>query len=226
MNRMHLKNKRKIFMQKRLLLVFFVMIFFLILFINLTNNAFNVLLNYAESMVIKRTSIIINKASDDEALKYLENDLYTITKNNNNEIETIDYDSLAVNKFLNKITDNIESGLSSDAQLLNLNIPFGVVFNNPFFTNVGPNIPVKVQYIGSVLTNISTNVKEYGINNSLIEMVVLVEVSEKIVLPFVSKDILITNEVPFSYKIINGKIPDYYGSGLSKNSNIYSIPIE
>ena len=28
------------------------------------------------------------------------------------------------------------------------------------------------------------------------------------------------------YKVINGKIPEYYSGSLSKGSNIYSIPIE
>ena len=90
---------------------------------------------------------------------------------------------------------------------------------------MGPKIPVRVEFVGSVLTNINTTIKEYGINNALIEMVIQIELKEKIILPILSKEILITNEVPVSYKIINGNIPNYYGEGISNNSNIYSLPL-
>ena len=69
-------------------------------------------------------------------------------------------------------------------------------------------------------------IKEYGINNCLVEIYILLEVNVKVLLPIISDDIVIKNEIPISYKIINGQIPSYYGGNLSKNSNIYALPLE
>ena len=71
-----------------------------------------------------------------------------------------------------------------------------------------------------------TKIKEYGINNCLIEMNLVIEIKQQIMLPLISKKIKIINDIPISYKVINGKIPEYYSGSLSKGSNIYSIPIE
>ena len=214
----------------------------LIIFImgKITLNIFNLLLEYATAEVTKISSIIINNAVTDDVLKDFENyELFTITKNNDDEIEMIDYNSTLVNLFLRGITSNIQNELlkieTGEFSIINKEnsnekvlfyIPLGAAFNNPVFNNFGPKIPVRVEFVGSVLTNISTTIKEYGINNSLIEMTVHIEVREKVLLPILSKEIIVTNEVPLSYKIITGNIPNYYGKGLNKNSSIYSIPIE
>lgn len=238
MNRMHLKSKKS-FLHKRYIIVLIMFLTVLYGFYRLVNNVFNILLVYAENEVIKLSSVIVNNAVDDDVLKELENyELFTVVKNNDNNIEMIDYNSLLVNRFLNKVTDNIQNELldaeTGDFSVINkqngsdkilFNIPLGVIFDNPLFNNLGPKIPVRVEFVGSVLTNINTTIKEYGINNSLIEMVIQIELKEKIILPIVSKEILITNEVPISYKIMTGSVPNYYGEGISKNSNIYSLPL-
>lgn len=238
MSRMHLKSNKKIFRRK--FIMFFLMFLFILFGINkIINNIFNILVVYAENEVIKLSSVIVNNAVDDEALKELENyELFTVVKNSDNNIEMIDYNSLLVNRFLNSVTNNIQDELlnidAGDYSVINKSsnddkilfyIPLGIIFDNPIFNNMGPKIPVRVEFVGSVLTNINTTIKEYGINNALIEMVIQIELKEKIILPILSKEILITNEVPVSYKIINGNIPNYYGEGISKNSNIYSLPL-
>ncbi len=66
-----------------------------------------------------------------------------------------------------------------------------------------------------------TDIKEYGLNNSFIEMSVYVEAKEKIILPIISEDITVTNKIPLSYKIVNGKIPSFYGGyGIFGNSSL------
>lgn len=57
-------------------------------------------------------------------------------------------------------------------------------------------------------------------------MNLVIEIKQQIMLPLISKKIKIINDIPISYKVINGKIPEYYSGSLSKGSNIYSIPIE
>ena len=68
-------------------------------------------------------------------------------------------------------------------------VPVGVVFGNSLLSNIGPKIPVKIKYSGNVSLDIKTRVSEYGLNSALIEVYVLVEVTQRTILPFQSKDI-------------------------------------
>ena len=87
---------------------------------------------------------------------------------------------------------------------------------------MGPKIPVKVKYSGNVGLDVKTKVSEYGLNSALIEVYVYVEVTQRTIIPFQSKDIKLTSEIPIIMKVVKGKIPSYI-SGINKN---YSLPME
>ena len=87
-----------------------------------------------------------------------------MTKNDNNEIQMIDYNTYLVNAFLRDVVSDLQNNfndlLEDDVTFY---VPFGSVFQNVFFNNVGPLIPVKIKLIGSIVSNIETSIKEYGI---------------------------------------------------------------
>ena len=99
--------------------------------------------------------------------------------------------------------DIMEGGVISE-------IPFGVIFGNSLLSNVGPKIKVRLNLLGDVMSNIETEVKPYGINNAYVEVRIFVEVTARIVLPFVSKKVVISNVIPISMNIVHGNIPDAY----------------
>ena len=57
--------------------------------------------------------------------------------------------------------------------------------------------------------------KRKQINNSLIEMQLKIKINVQIILPFSSKNIIVENKIPLKTKIIQGKIPEYYGCVLN-----------
>ena len=105
-------------------------------------------------------------------------------------------------------------------------IPLSRFTNNIFIGNIGPKIPVKFNIVGDAHSNIKTNVKEYGINNALVEIIVNISVTERVIMPFISKKVDISVDVPISIKLVKGEIPIYYGAAISRNSSILSIPAE
>lgn len=195
-----------------------------------------------ESTIINKS---INKIIDDN---YEINNLFHTIKNKNDEIQMTDFNTLQVNKLLNHITMNIQNNLKTiedgNFEDLGINsikwnlekniylkkgiiigIPIGIVTAIPFLTEIGPIIPIKIHYLGDVNSNIYTKINEYGINSALMEIGVKVELSAKILLPFTTKRISLSSEVPISIKLIQGKIPNYYGNEIMQNSHLYSIPI-
>ena len=228
--RMNLKNKRKVFKRRRLIFLIVFFLCFSYLFYKISANISYYYLNYSVKEARQIIDVSLASAVSDEVLNDIKDiELYKITKNSSGEIEMIDYDSFLVNQFLRDISDNIANTLKEEetnTDRIAFYIPLGSITQNPLFNSRGPKIPVRMEVIGSVLSSIKTTVKEYGINNCLIEMVVEVEVTEKVILPVITDTVTITNEFPVSYKIIQGKIPTYYGDSINKSSSIYSLPIE
>ena len=185
-------------------------------------------LNYSENEASRIITNSILESINEEVLAQLKNKkLYTIIYNKDNEIEMIDYDSYLVNMFLRKITNNVTKYLSEEENKSNntsFYIPAGSIFQNPILNNRGPKIPVRMELVGSVITGVSSKVTDYGINNSLIEVFIHIEVNERVILPVSAKNINISNDIPISYRIIKGKIPSYYSG--SNNNPMYMMPIE
>ena len=180
-----------------------------------------ILFPIAESKTRKVVTMIINAACDEELIS---DNLYELKMDENNEIKMVTYNSFLVNKLLNQVTSNIEN-MIYDIENNKIDyygnidimeggviseIPFGVIFGNSLLSNVGPKIKVRLNLLGDVMSNIETEVKPYGINNAYVEVRIFVEVTARIVLPFVSKKVVISNVIPISMNIVHGNIPDAY----------------
>lgn len=178
-----------------------------------------ILLPIAEARVSKYVNNMINKATGDILF---DKELLKINKNSNDEVEMVTYNTYEVTKLIDKITMNIqdefnglEYGKVNDEFVLQ-KIPFGVIFGNVFLRNLGPKINIRFDMIGNVLTNIETEVKPYGINNAYVETRVFIEANARIIIPFVTKNIKITNVIPISINIYQGKVPNGYITSFNK----------
>lgn len=237
--------KKNIFIATLLLCVIITIIVLKIISIRVSP----ILMNYAELETKKLSSIVINRAVNKQLANGMNIDeMFNIIKNDNGEIATIDFNPAIVNKVLNTTTNvvlinlkAIEEGnidfielpdilISNDKDKLKngiiYEIPLGTITNSGFLSNLGPKIPIKLNIIGSVESNVKTNIKEYGINNALVEIYIRISVTEQINIPFISKRVTVTSDIPVALKVIQGSVPKYYGGTLSKQSNIFSIPIE
>ena len=248
--RIHLKRKFSFFEKKINFVIFIVII--LIIMIVLTLNFISlkvnpVLLDYAQMEARKIASIIINDAVNQKITNDIDiEELFIITRDTNNEVKTIDFNPIIVNQILTETTILVQSNLryleQGKVDMLNLTnnalidynqdklkqgiiyeIPSGVIFGNSFLANIGPKIPVKFSLVGDIVGYINTNVTDYGINNALIEVNIVLELSEQVILPFVSEKITIDTTIPVALKLIQGSVPNYYLNGL--NSSSFALPI-
>ncbi len=251
MKKIHLKKKYH-YKKTTILMITIVLI---VIAINFTFSFINnkvtpILFNYASLETKKLASIIINKAISKQLTDEVDVDkLFIITKNDDGEIKTIDFNPTIVNQFLVTITNTIQLNLKyieqGNIELIELpddvlvdydkdelkegivfKIPSGIVFNNPLLSNLGPKIPVRLNLVGDILSNIDTKVTNYGINNVLLEVSVKIEVNEQIILPFTSKKTLVQTSAPIAIKVIQGSIPNYYFNGMDQSSPILTVPIE
>ena len=235
--------KIKLLLKNIYVLIFLFLIFFSLVFLIVLNKrAMPIIINYA-NVQTKRIGIeILRNAGIKEVNELLKDkNLFKITKNNNGEIESIDFDTGIINESLLVVAKNVRKRLKEVEKGENLpeevymdvldkdlkkgiiyEVPIGVVFGNSFLANVGPRIPVKIKYSGNVGLDVKTRVSQYGINSALIEVYIYVEVTQRTILPFSSKDIKLTSEIQIVMKVVKGSTP-YYLSGTNSS---YSLPLE
>lgn len=235
--------KMKLLLKNIYVLIFLFLIFFSLVFLIVLNKrAMPIIINYA-NVQTKRIGIeILRNAGTKEVNELLKDkNLFKIAKNNNGEIESIDFDTGIINESLLVVAKNVRKRLKEVEKGENLpeevymevldkdlkkgiiyEVPIGVVFGNSFLANVGPRIPVKIKYSGNVGLDVKTRVSQYGINSALIEVYIYVEVTQRTILPFSSKDIKLTSEIPIVMKVVKGSTPYY----LSSTNGSYSLPME
>ena len=198
----------------------------------------SILLNYAENKSKELSLLLIIDSIEKLRSKYNIEDIIVIEKNVNDEIVSLDFDNTKINEFNLKVSENIqkrlmkleknkENNLTEKYDWLSFigtyegkvdiiyNVPMSIIYDVPVLVGIGPKVPFKLDVLGSVFTEILTNIKDYGINNSLIEMQLKIKINVQIILPFSSKNIIVENKIPLKTKIIQGKIPEYYGGVLN-----------
>lgn len=187
-----------------------------ILIINYIYKRFNdVLLPIAEERTRKFITTIINNSTIGIDFG---RDITYINKDGNDSINLISYNNVEVIKLLDEITFNIQNNLNSIEKgnysdgddYIVTKIPFGIIFKNPLLRNFGPNINVRLNLVGDIISNIETEVKPYGINNAYVEVRVNLSVTGRIIMPFVSDEVKVDNVIPISINIVSGNVPSGY----------------
>ena len=190
------------------------------------------LIECAEDEVKHLTSLIMSNCIKKYIDKTDNLNLLNIERNNNT-IERIQYNTKILNQTRTQILDMLEIDLDYmvegrlDKIGLNLNklsdeyyekteqgilfmVSIGSSTGNPFFANLGPKIPLNLKTIGDATADITTNITEYGMNNALIEVSIKLEATTIIHMPFLSKEVTITNNIPLTMELIQGVVPSYY----------------
>ena len=220
-----------------MLYIFFLSIILALLFIKFIGNKYGkVLISYGGTDAKRIVTLIVNNAIIFNKNDDFINDIFIIERDANNNIKNLDLNVLKSNKLLDSINEKITNDLVnisngnidntsvniksiSDIDYNNFKngfvntISFGTLMGNGLISNVGPKIPIKVILIGDVNSTISSNVKDYGINNALIEVKVNVNVSVLVSVLLNSKKVNVNISRVIAMKIIQGDIPNYYLSG-------------
>ncbi|ASB90646.1 sporulation protein YunB [Bacillus sonorensis] len=198
------------------------------------------LLNIAEMETNRIATHVIQEAVDN----YMSEDenvqnMIEMKTNENGKVTTIDFNSHVVRDMKNKITKQLHDNLKeTETEEFNssaktpegrhdgviYNIPLGQTTGNSLLGNLGPKIPVRLNIVGDVFTDVKESVKPYGINNALINIGVLVEVKVRVVIPFATKTAVVKNTIPATIQAVHGDVPDFYSGSGSQTSPSIQIP--
>ena len=82
------------------------------------------------------------------------------------------------------------------------------------------DVPMKINVVSDMRSNFKTKVVNYGINNVLVELYLVIKIDSWFVNPFNENVFGEEYEYVISSQIINGIIPQYFGGVIEKSSSI------
>lgn len=184
--------------------------------------------SYVDTDVERITMNIVNSSIRNEYLITTEENKH----NKNNDLYDTRYInelSLRLSKAVQDSLLNIEEGnikdfdFSSKFKIGNYKyikngllseISIASIRGSSLFANIGPTIPIKLTFIGDVNVEIKTDIREYGINNVIVELDSIVKVGTQVSMPISSKRQIVEVKTPISIDIIKGDVPNYYNGVL------------
>lgn len=157
-------------------------------------------------------------------------DIISLNENSEGDLVSVDYKYNIAYKYLNESMDRLYKNISvmmidSDYDKTEDGIyfvPVGLVLNNILLERLGFKIPCKINYLSDVDMNFKTNVKNYGINNLLVELLLVINVSNDLMSPGTYYQFGESYEILLASRIIVGNIPNYLGHTIEKSSSILS----
>ena len=186
---------------------------------NLYLKKFNVFISENNKLMLKRE---INKIIQYNSVS-LNEDLYIVNLNNENDIVSVDLNIKEVNNFLSSYISLIEESISHSS-FKYLNQTYKHLKTNkhtyPFLYNSGPSVLIIYDYINIATLKLDVSVKNYGINNALIQTYLLVHIDQSISKPILHNSSSYDYRFLLSSKIINGKVSNYLGTSLNVESGV------
>ena len=168
----------------------------------------------ADQRFYKMTSKIVKEQVKNENL----NDFLAFTKNKDNELILTSYNLNKVYEFLEKISKYCM--VNNDYIFF---IPSGMISNHFLLNNLGTKIPIRAKLVNNLYANIKTKITNYGLNNALAEMYVVIEMKQAVISPFSRSFQTKQYEILISTFFITGKVPFLYGDKYEISSNIFDI---
>ena len=150
----------------------------------LTNN----IVNQAIRNKIKNANYSFNKVNQNENSKLFSYDTIMLTKIKDEitayvQDSFIQLDNGKIDEYF--ISDRIKTGRFKKVKHgVICDLTLGSVRGSTLFANVGPAIPIKLSFLGQIQSDIDVDIKEYGINNVLVTIYLIINVKEQISMPF------------------------------------------
>jgi len=91
-----------------------------------------------------------------------------------------------------------------------IRIPLAQVFGWSLVGNWGPSIPVTFHPVGAAVTDIRQVFQSGGINQTQHVIYAHTEVTIRVLVPLVSRDVVVTTNTFITAAVLNGEVPSFY----------------
>lgn len=180
----------------------------------------NQCLNKAKNLA----TIITNEQATVVMENYKYEDLAVVIKDDSGKIQMIKLNIIPVNEIISDVALKIQNELNN-VDSTNIGIRMGSFSGIKLFSGVGPKISFRMSSIGNVETNLKSQFKTAGINQTLHQIYLEISCEILVLTPYDSVSEKIYNQILIAESIIIGEIPgSYYNfNGADNNDAIRAI---
>lgn len=195
--------------------------------------------NYYNSHITPKLINVVNTKIEEITNIYIKNNivpanvdverLIKINKNNKDEILYVDIDTTYANEIMIGVIKQIQANIfefNMEDSLMKkhdnniyITVPLLMANDGALFQNLGPKVPIKVNFYEHAFGNINLELVDYGINNALVKIYLEVFLEQKLYLPYKEEKLTKSFSLLISSKIINGSVPSIYGGTINKSSS-------
>lgn len=165
-------------------------------------------LQAAELYAYNYADKLINDSVNEVCGKYT--DYYKPSSIQNNEnISSLESDSLQINRLKSEIVSNIRNKLSG-CKNEKIHIPLGSVTGNELLSALGIDIPVYIRPINLVKADLEDDFDSAGINQVRHTIYINISITVSFIGFGTGSEKTVTSKVPVSETVIIGEVPKYY----------------
>ena len=210
---------------KKFLLLFFIFLI-PILLLTMIDNYFSKKSDlYIEKEVTTIISDILAESIEKNNVLNDTDNILNYKYNTDGKISSIYIDSTKTSKIISSMNLTLSKLLRDgtiEESVKDINMPLGMLVSRALFTTLGPDIKIEVLPVSSYQTDIYTNLVDYGINNSLFELYLKVNIKVETIIPLKTSQIDCHTNLLLSSIVIQGEVPYYYYMG---EGAIQSLPL-
>ena len=186
-----------------------------------------IIVSFADNYYSDRTTMYIGKQIELASTKTLQevinrnvlnevnsNELVNINYSDTSNISSVIINTKLVNNILNDAYNVMDEVFNNHLEeyFVDLEIPLGTLVSKSIFSGMGPNIKIPITPVGSYKLDIITNTISYGINNSLIELYLKINVDIEALIPLQKEKFPTETKIIILSQVIQGEVPKYYYS--------------
>ncbi|MGI6588889.1 MAG: sporulation protein YunB [Peptococcia bacterium] len=203
-------KRRIINLPKGIIIILILGLFGVYLFQVVDRNLKPTIIQIAESRAHILATETMNNALYEKILTNTEyEDLMTVHKDSQQRVTLMQANTIKISRILSEANLEIKEALKN-LQYETFKIPLGQALNSPLLAHCGPNIRVKLIPVGTVNVKFVDSFQQAGINQTRHILYLNVKTTVKIVVPLVTENVVVNNQVPIAETIIVGEVPSTY----------------
>lgn len=175
------------------------------------SNLISAVEGYAEIKMQALTAEVVNRAVLEElrgeGAYYT--DLVSLRTGEDNGVLAVDADIVKLNILKAAVTERINEKLQT-AGTYNIGVPLGTLVGGRLLMGRGPEIRIRLVPAGSARTNIASEFRAAGINQSMHRIVIDVDIDVAVIMPGGVRSCAQNTQVVMAETVIVGKVPDSY----------------
>lgn len=152
---------------------------------------------------------ITNRKSSEVLARYNYQDTVKLIKSDDGKNSILKTDIVMINQIISDIAIEIQNELDK-LEEQNIEIPIGALTGNEYFAGSGPKIKIKIISVGDIVTDIKTEFKAAGINQTIYRIYLDIECSVSILTSYKTINRTINNQVLLVETVVVGEVPETY----------------